>query len=108
MPFKPIDLQWSIPRTPEVGGLQSQTNHRMTAELARLAELASKQTEQLRSKNTGVEQTGGPNVRNDRDRQNGNPYLAKRKRKLEEAEDTTEESRQPEHPYKGHHVDISL
>ncbi|GLX68509.1 hypothetical protein [Paenibacillus glycanilyticus] len=108
MPFKPIDLQWSIPRTPEVGGLQSQTNHRITAEQTRMAELASKQTEQLRSKNTGIEQTGGTNVRNERDRNNGNPYLAKRKQQPEEAEGPEEENRQPEHPYKGHHVDISL
>ncbi|WP_336786002.1 hypothetical protein [Paenibacillus sp. MMO-177] len=107
MPFKPIDLQWSIPRTPEVGGMQSQSNHKANAELTRLAELASKQTEQLRSKNTGVEQTGGTNVRNDRDRQNGNPYPAKRKQRqvLEESANTEEKA---EHPYKGHHVDISL
>ncbi|SFD68833.1 hypothetical protein SAMN05216378_1005 [Paenibacillus catalpae] len=108
MPFRPIDLQWSIPRTPEAGGIQSQTNHRMTAELSRLAELASKQTEQLRSKNTGIEQTGGPNVRNERDRHHGKPYLAKRKHKPDESGELTEESRQPEHPFKGHHVDISL
>ncbi|ACT02059.1 hypothetical protein [Paenibacillus sp. JDR-2] len=105
MPFKPIDLQWSIPRTPEAGGIQSQLNHKANAELSRLAELASKQTEQLRSKNTGVEQTGGTNVRNNRDRQNGNPYLAKRKRRQEETGNTEEKA---EHPYKGHHVDISL
>lgn len=108
MPFKPIDLQWSIPRTPEAGGIQSQTNHRMTAEQMRMEELASKQTEQLRAKNTGVEQTGGPHVRNERDRQSGNPYPAKRKRKPEATEDAVDDSRQPEHPYKGHHLDISL
>ncbi|MGO4106820.1 hypothetical protein [Paenibacillus sp. YAF4_2] len=108
MPFKPIDLQWSIPRTLEASGTQSQTNHKPIAEQTRMAELASKQTEQLRSKNTGVEHTGGPNVRNERDRQGGNPYLAKRKRKPEESQDMPEGGRQAEHPYKGHHVDISL
>ncbi|WP_336772250.1 hypothetical protein [Paenibacillus sp. MMO-58] len=107
MPFKPIDLQWSIPRTPEAGGIQSQSNHKANAELSRLAELASKQTEQLRSKNTGVEQTGGTNVRNNRDRQNGNPYLAKRQQKQEQ-EETGKTEEKAEHPYKGHHVDISL
>ncbi|WP_435163193.1 hypothetical protein [Paenibacillus glycanilyticus] len=107
MPFKPIDLQWSIPRTPEAGGMQSQSNHKANAELSRLAELASKQTEQLRSKNTGVEQTGGTNVRNNRDRQSGNPYLAKRKQKREQEETGNAEDK-AEHPYKGHHVDISL
>ncbi|GMK48073.1 hypothetical protein [Paenibacillus glycanilyticus] len=107
MPFKPIDLQWSIPRTPEAGGMQSQSNHKANAELSRLAELASKQTEQLRSKNTGVEQTGGTNVRNNRERQSGNPYLAKRKQKREQEENENAEDK-AEHPYKGHHVDISL
>ncbi|NIK68856.1 MULTISPECIES: hypothetical protein [unclassified Paenibacillus] len=107
MAFKPIDLQWSIPRTPEAGGIQSQSNHKANAEVSRLAELASKQTEQLRSRNTGVEQTGGTNVRNDRERQNGNPYLAKRKQKQGQEESANSEEK-AEHPYKGHHVDITL
>lgn len=107
MTFKPLDLQISVPRTQEFGGMQSQAAHKPTADQTALADRASKQTEQLRAKNTAVENTAGLKVRSEQEQKGAAYRKAARKRS---ARDQTEEQAedQPAHPYKGHNLDIKL
>ncbi|MUT66381.1 hypothetical protein [Paenibacillus sp. NEAU-GSW1] len=106
MPFKPIDLQLSIPRTPELSSHQGQQNVRPIVEQTRLEEVQIKQTELARGKNADVEHTTGLNIRQDQDSQNGGDGQ-KRKRQPDQ-HNVSDEEKPPAHPYKGHHVDISL
>ncbi|MFX3632943.1 MAG: hypothetical protein ACE3L7_01250 [Candidatus Pristimantibacillus sp.] len=108
MAFKPIDLQVSIPRTPEVSGIQSQANHKAIAEQTRLADLETKQMELMRSKNAGVEHSVGLNVRKDQEGQQSMPSNKKKRKDNEEPSVDKDEAKPPEHPYKGHHFDRSL
>lgn len=108
MTFKSIDLQMSVPRTQEFSGKQSQIMHKTVADQNTLANQAAKNTEELRSKNTGIEQTTGLHVRTDQGEQQGHAHpKASRKRNLDESTEQ-DEGTQPSHPFKGHSVDIKL
>lgn len=108
MTFKSIDLQMSVPRTQEFSGIQGQAAHKPAADQSTLAEQASKQTEQLRSKNTAIEHSTGLQVRSENERQQGNAYrnTSRKGKENELAEQETEQP--PVHPFKGHNVDIKL
>ena len=54
MTFKPLDLQISVPRTQEYGGMHQQALQRPIAEQTMLASQSAKQTEELRRQNTGI------------------------------------------------------
>ncbi|XEC97136.1 hypothetical protein AB6A23_11635 [Paenibacillus tarimensis] len=104
MSYQSIDLQMSIPRTPEASGVQSQIIHKPVAEQHKLADDASKQTEIVRHKNTNVEEASGLNVQDGQGRSHGRHSSKKRerKRKPEQAQQLSA------HPYKGKHIDLSL
>lgn len=105
MPFKPIDLQMSIPRTPEHSSLQGQINHRHAVEQTKLGEQEAKQMELQRGRNAEIEQSNGLHVRSEQDKQDGSSHSKKRKQEEQAAKD---DDGQPAHPYKGHHFDVSL
>lgn len=108
MTFKSIDLQMSVPRTQEFSGKQSQIMHKAVVDQNTLANQAAKNTEELRSKNTGIEQATGLHVRSDQGEQKGNAHpKASGKRQSDESEEQGEGT-QPSHPFKGHSVDIKL
>ncbi|MBD2870711.1 hypothetical protein [Paenibacillus arenilitoris] len=109
MTFKSIDLQMSVPRTQEYGGMQGQAIHKPVAEQNMLADQSAKHTERLRSKNTGVEQSAGLQVRSGNENRAGDGGAhksEKRKRTAEEPDDSA--GQQPVHPFKGHRLDIKL
>lgn len=108
MTFKSIDLQMSIPRTQEFSGMQSQANHKPAADQYTLADQAAKHTEQLRGKNSNIEQTTGLNVRSEQEGHQGNAHQkTNRKRQEDDALENNVEQ-PPAHPFKGHHLDIKL
>ncbi|MFF2089037.1 hypothetical protein [Paenibacillus sp. NPDC058174] len=104
MTFRPIDLQHSIPRTPEVGGMQGAINQRPAIEQTKLAEQQTRQDELARTRNEGLEHTAGLNIRKDQESSKGGKRDKQRNPNAEEAE----EEKQPIHPYKGHRFDMKL
>lgn len=110
MPYKPIDFQMSIPRTPDTSTQQTQLNHRTIAEQARLEHDAAKQTELLRSRNTAVEQSNEPHIKNNRQRDARSSSEQKQKQKRQQADEPGAEQghEESQHPFKGKHIDISL
>ncbi|SEN33043.1 hypothetical protein [Paenibacillus sp. OV219] len=109
MPYRPIDFQVSIPRTPDQGVLQNQLNHRAHADQARLENDTSKQTELARSRNTAVEQSSEPQIKNNRQRDHQSPSKQKKQnQQAEGAEGSDQGPEESQHPYKGKHIDISL
>jgi len=105
MTFKSIDLQMSIPRTPEASGIHGQLLHRPVAEQQLLANNAAKETEELRHKNAEVEETGGQKIRDDREQSSSRQQGQKRHGK---PDDDPANAQPSIHPYKGKHIDISL
>ncbi|AZN40880.1 hypothetical protein [Paenibacillus albus] len=109
MPFKPIDFQMSIPRTPDQGTQQNQLNHRAHADQARLEHDTSKQTELARTRNTAVEQSSEPQINNKHQRDTRSPSKQKKQqRQAEGSEGSDQGPDESQHPYKGKHIDISL
>ena len=105
MTFKSLDLQMSIPRTPDASGIHSQLLQRPVAEQHMLASNASKETEQLRHKNTEVEEAGGQKIRDERQQGSNGQRGGGRQGKGGDEPDSAQPSI---HPYKGKHIDISL
>lgn len=108
MTFKSIDLQMSVPRTQEFGGMHGQAIHKPAADQNMLASQTTKQTELARGKNTAIEHTSGLHVRSENDGHQGNAYQ-KQIHQRSESENADSEQEQPlPHPFKGHKLDIKL
>ncbi|CAH1197798.1 hypothetical protein PAECIP111893_00983 [Paenibacillus plantiphilus] len=111
MPYKSIDLQASIPRTPDVAALQNQMMHKPVADQTRLEEASVKETELMRRKNSAVEQSDKLNIKDNKQREAESN--AKRRKNAGDSEDSqepaeTQTPQSPQHPFKGQHIDISL
>ncbi|GGG12187.1 hypothetical protein [Paenibacillus abyssi] len=105
MTFKSIDLQISIPRTPEASNLQSHLMHKPLVEQNKLADDAAKQTEMQRHKNTNIEETVGLNVH---DQSSGSQEKQEQKKRKPQKAAPDHGEVSSSHPYKGKHIDISL
>lgn len=104
MTFKPLDLQMSIPRTPDASAYHAGQMAKQTVEQQALAQAAEKQTERNRQRSTNVEETEKGNIRDGEEKQQDGRQQNGSKR------DTEEETKRsaPAHPYKGKHIDISF
>ncbi|MFD0711299.1 hypothetical protein [Paenibacillus sp. GCM10027626] len=108
MPYHSIDLQASIPRTPEAGALHNQALQKPVADQTKMAADAAKETELKRSQNEAVEKSSELNIR-ERPHQEGRSRNQERKRaSRDNADGSTPEQHNCTHPYKGKHIDISL
>lgn len=105
MSLKPIDVQLALSRTSETGKLQNQLTHKPVEDQMNLAVTASKKTEEMRKKSTGVDGVREMLIQEDGRQNQGKPNPQRRKPK--DGEPAPDPDR-PEHPYKGHHVDFSL
>lgn len=106
MGINPLNLQLSVPRTPEVSSLQQQAMQRPVTEQTILASNALKHTDELRSVAQSVEETDKALIR---DQENGNQQEQKsKKRKQTDNALDQELNDDSKHPYKGHRFDIRL
>lgn len=109
MPYKPIDFQMSIPRTPDTSAHQSQMIHRPLADQMSLERDTAKQTEQARNRNAGVDETGNQGISSNRDRDSRSPSQRKRRSTEKEEHDAKkDDSAGGRHPFKGKHIDYTL
>jgi len=102
--YKPIDMQVSMPRSVEMTPLQHHQQQRSATEQSLLGQQAMKTAEQNAARSAKTEAAEGgtiserdPRERNKRDRG------AKKNSSQDQA---IEESKVPEHPYKGKHIDF--
>jgi len=106
MSLKSIEMQIAIPRTTEAGMVQNQLLHKPVADQTNLAEQASKMTEEMRHKNGKVDETTGLNIREKQQRDQPRKLNKRYGKNNNQAKE--EEAERVEHPYKGHHIDLSL
>ncbi|MDF2815762.1 MAG: hypothetical protein K0Q81_1962 [Paenibacillus sp.] len=106
MSLKSVEIQMAIPRTKDAGMLQNQLSHKPMQDQAALASGSIQQSQKLRQKAAKLEESVPMKVKDEsteqRKKQLKSPYAGSKSA----AKKTTEEN--VEHPYKGHHIDLSL
>ena len=105
MTFKSIDLQMSIPRTPEASGIHAQQLHKPIAEQQMLAMAAEKRTERLRRRNTGVDETEGQTIGDRQGKQQPGGQEHRRDKRRQAGAQAAPPA--GNHPYKGKHIDLT-
>jgi len=109
MPYRSIDLQVSIPRTPEASAIQHQALQKSIVDQNQLATDAVKEAEQQRRQNQAVEQSAALNIHDQGQRGGESSQNEQRRKQEEQSEEETSHVRQnSQHPFKGKHIDISL
>ncbi|MDI4646193.1 hypothetical protein [Cohnella hashimotonis] len=109
MSYKPIDVQTSIPRSIELTPLQAAQQLRQSTDQAALGVQAQKLAERDAKRNAKSEGTGHKSISEDDDPKESRqkrPFAKKKRADENESERT--ETHAAEHPYKGHHIDLSL
>ncbi|MCQ6557891.1 hypothetical protein [Paenibacillus mendelii] len=109
MPYRSIDLQVSVQRSPETSTLHNQLLQKTMIEQTKLENEAAKQTELQRTQNAAVEESSHLDIHEHQQREGGSYNPNKRNKKGKRGDESQEASSQPAvHPYKGQHIDISL
>ena len=107
MAFKSLDLQMSIPRTQDVSILQSQAAQKPIVDQNLLANQTERETEEKRTQSSQLEKSAKAQVQtSDQGKSQQEGQRGTRSKRSGASE--SEHSEAPAHPYKGHHLDISL
>jgi len=107
MPFRPIDFQLSIPRTPDASNIYGQQMARPAVEQQMQAMQSEKETERLRQRSTAPEETENRPIREGQPRQQGGGRQQRQQQGLVKQGGPRPPKDAP-HPYKGKHIDISF
>lgn len=103
MSMKAVEMQIAIPRTSEAGKVQNELQHRPAQDQQFLAEQQLKKTAEMSKRSESVDEAADAAVRDEsgRNRQRRNQTAST---SAEEHEDL----QNAQHPFKGHHLDVSL
>ncbi|MDD9270313.1 hypothetical protein ACFPES_24975 [Paenibacillus sp. GCM10023248] len=107
MSLKAIDLQFAVHKNDETGIRQNQMMQKPRQDETILENQSSQSTEQDRHRSAKLEESVRADIKDHGKQQQPNTN-GKRLRKASADTGTTELSHQPDHPYKGHHIDLSL
>jgi len=101
--YKPLDLQVSMPRSIEMTTLQHQQQQRSVTEQSLMGQQAQKTAEQNASRSAKAESASGGTIseKEPRHRDRGRQSSSGKKQEASEGE-----SKLPEHPFKGKHIDF--
>jgi uncharacterized membrane protein len=107
MSFKSLEMQFVLHKNGEAGIRQNQLLQKPVLDQALLAGSLEKTAELERHKSTNVEETSRPNINHQSTNQRNQGAVTRSKKNepitKEEALDDNSV-----HPYKGHHIDLSL
>lgn len=104
MTLKSIEMQVAIPRTGDAGNLQNQLLQKPVHDQAMLAAATMKQREKQRKTSNKVDETLSEQLKADQDGNKSYQQMGQNK----STKKTKEKHHEIEHPYKGHHIDLSL
>ncbi|WP_281887588.1 hypothetical protein [Paenibacillus sp. YYML68] len=111
MTLRAIDLQFALHKNDEVGLKQNQLNQKPVVDQAALSEAAQKETLAQRGRSMKMEETNGASIRDEGKQGGGNAGDGNKSRKSsKQAQSGGSASSKPskDHPFKGHHIDLSL
>jgi len=104
MNFKPVEMQIAMPRTTEMSQIAQQMQHKPAVDQQHAMQAAVKQAELQRTTTEKLEQTAETAIRDSESGPGQNRQQdARRSKKKEKKENGT-----VTHPYKGHHIDLTL
>lgn len=104
MNMKSVELQIAVPRTAEAGRIQQDHLQRPANDQHMLNAQTVKKTELDRHRSQGVDETAHTEVREGEKQSSENMSHGNQRHRQNESEQQTA----AEHPYKGHHLDLSL
>lgn len=107
MSFKAIDLQFAVHKNDEAGIRQNQMMQKPRQDETILENQAAQSTDKDRHRSSKLEESARADIK-DHGRHNQQSTKGKSMSKKPSDSSTSESSHQPDHPYKGHHIDLSL
>ncbi|MNW23587.1 hypothetical protein D3C74_02920 [compost metagenome] len=107
MSLKAVELQIAVPRTSEAGKYQSEYRHRAMNEQSHLGEQAMKDADAERNKPVNVSESSEAFVKL-KDQEEGQQQSQRNRDQKTRSQTESAEEPKAEHPYKGHHLDLSL
>lgn len=107
MSFKSIDLQFAVHKNDEAGIRQNQLMQKPRQDETILENQAAHTTEKDRHRSSKLEESIRTDLK-DHGEQRQQLTKGKSKSKGKTRSSLEEGSHQPDHPYKGHHIDLSL
>lgn len=107
MSFKAIDLQFAVHKNDEAGIRQNQLMQKPRQDETILENQAAQSTEKDRHRSSKLEESARADI-NDHGGQKQQMAERKPKNKKPSLSASSEPEHQPNHPYKGHHIDLSL
>lgn len=107
MSFKAIDLQFAVHKNDEAGIRQNQMMQKPRQDETILENQAAQSTEKDRHRSSKLEESARADIK-DQSKHNHQSTKGKLTSNNNSNTDTSETSHQPDHPYKGHHIDLSL
>jgi len=106
MSFRSVEMQIAIPRTSEAQVAQNQLLQKPVLDQEALAAKELQQKERELRQSTGVQESDGPAIRQEKEKSGGRESGGKQKRKPPAPRKQSGEK--AAHPYKGHHIDLTL
>lgn len=107
MSFKTIDLQFAVHKNDEAGIRQNQLMQKPRQDETILENQAAQTTEKDRFRSSKLEESVRADLK-DHGEQKQQSNKGKTKNKGKTISVLPEGNHQPDHPYKGHHIDLSL
>jgi hypothetical protein len=105
MEVKSIELQIAVPRTSEVGRIQNEAQQRPQIDQSMLSAQNVKDSELQRQRSTEVDEGAlSSHVKRDE----GSSAKQQQGQSSGDSQDEHDKEKPAEHPYKGHHIDLSL
>jgi hypothetical protein len=107
MSLKAIDLQFAVHKNDEAGIRQNQLMQKPRQDETILENQSAQSTERDRHRSSKLEESARTDIH---DHGGKKQQMAERKSKDKKTSSTasSEPEHQPNHPYKGHHIDLSL
>ncbi|WP_438350163.1 hypothetical protein ACP8HI_05715 [Paenibacillus sp. FA6] len=103
--MKSVELQIAVPRTQEAGKIQNEMQQRSGQDQSFLTNQQIKESRAMQQRSNGVDQTENSILRD-----GGKEQQTSQENAHSQSNQTELQSEQhpAEHPYKGHHIDLSL
>lgn len=107
MGLNPLNLQLSVPRSPELSSLQQQAITRPVIEQTMLESSIAKETEEKRTQTSQVDEIEKGVIR-DQEKEQGTSEQEQHNGKHQRKKPDKQGNAENHHPYKGHKLDIRL
>ncbi|OAB41362.1 hypothetical protein [Paenibacillus glacialis] len=103
--MKSVELQIAVPRTQEAGKIQNEFHQRSAQEQSLLMNQQIKESLEMRQRSSGVAETAKSLIREEGKQQHSSESDGQ---SASNQQEHSSEHHPAEHPYKGHHIDLSL